>query len=80
MLCEIKLLSHLSQCIRLASVKWSQLGAPDTQAHAPVDEHERLQVTQNDCMHTRTVYQCATVYSTHALHLAALLPLCPSPT
>lgn len=53
-LCEIKLLSHLSQCIKLASVKCvcSRLGAPDAQAHVLLDEHEetKLQDIQNACV------------------------------
>lgn len=51
MLCEIKLLSHLSQCIKPASVKWvcSRLEAPDAQAHT-ADELEETKL-QDAHMH-----------------------------
>lgn len=55
MLCEIKLLSHLSQCIKSASVKrvCSRLEAPNAQAHTSVDEETRLQHVQNAYAHVQ---------------------------
>lgn len=81
-LCEIKLLSHLSQCITLATVKCvcSRLGAPDAQAHVLLDEHgeTKLQASQNTWVHARVRLYSALHICQHrgnaGTHLSALLP------
>lgn len=86
MLCEIKLLSHLSQCITLATLKCvcSRLGAPDARAHVLLDEHgeTKVQTPQNTCVHARAHLYSALHIRQHrgnaGTHLSTLLHFFPS--